>query len=590
MKNTPCKNPFWNSRPFKKASLAVFTVILTLVALEIILRMVGFAILSAQEYRNRQAIKQTGRFRVLCLGESTTQNQYPPYLEEILNKRQTGIKFNVIDKGLAGVTTTTVLSNLESNLDKYKPDIVVTMMGCNDYKTLYYLDIPESDTGIFKNCRLYRFARIIYMDICKKINKQDIYSLKADKNHRSLKTAQPANKTDSGNLENEYKKLAKFADFNKYTGRGYGIKYIDRERAGELEQILKRIISLTPGNDQAYTQLSMLYWQEGRFNEAEQLLIHALEINPRAPATHIQIGRVYRDHGEFVKSEQAFKEALKLAPGNFSAYGGLEWLYRHQERFDERNQILKKVMELSPQNDEEYTTLGSIYNYFGEFAKAKNAYMKAIELNPRKDQAYAGLGSVYEKERDFPSAEAAYEKAVEIAPDNDPAFMELYWVYREQGKNAEAEKTLRRAIECNPRNDLAIGGLAVKYLESDKPDLARQYSERVNNLRREFYNSVTANNYHRLKLALDKRGIKLVCAQYPMRSIAILRKMLKDEPKNSIIFVDNERSFKDAVAKEGYNIYFTDMFGGDFGHCTEKGNRLLAANIADAILKDVFGK
>jgi hypothetical protein len=31
-----------------------------------------------------------------------------------------------------------------------------------------------------------------------------------------------------------------------------------------------------------------------------------------------------------------------------------------------------------------------------------------------------------------------------------------------------------------------------------------------------------------------------------------------------------------------------DMFGGDFGHCTEKGNQLLAQNIADTILKEVF--
>jgi len=33
-----------------------------------------------------------------------------------------------------------------------------------------------------------------------------------------------------------------------------------------------------------------------------------------------------------------------------------------------------------------------------------------------------------------------------------------------------------------------------------------------------------------------------------------------------------------------------DMFGGDFGHCTQKGNKLLAGNIADVILKEVFGK
>jgi len=32
------------------------------------------------------------------------------------------------------------------------------------------------------------------------------------------------------------------------------------------------------------------------------------------------------------------------------------------------------------------------------------------------------------------------------------------------------------------------------------------------------------------------------------------------------------------------------MFGGDFGHCTHKGNRLLAENIANVIFKEVFSK
>jgi len=32
------------------------------------------------------------------------------------------------------------------------------------------------------------------------------------------------------------------------------------------------------------------------------------------------------------------------------------------------------------------------------------------------------------------------------------------------------------------------------------------------------------------------------------------------------------------------------MFGGDFGHCTDKGNKLLANNIAGAVLKEIFGR
>jgi len=100
---------------------------------------------------------------------------------------------------------------------------------------------------------------------------------------------------------------------------------------------------------------------------------------------------------------------------------------------------------------------------------------------------------------------------------------------------------------------------------------------------------ITANNYQKLKAILDKRGIIYVCVQYPMRNIESLKKIFQGNDKG-IIFVDNEKVFKDEVAKYGRQDYFKDTFGGDFGHCTEKGNRLLAENIAKVILKEVFGK
>ena len=73
-----------------------------------------------------------------------------------------------------------------------------------------------------------------------------------------------------------------------------------------------------------------------------------------------------------------------------------------------------------------------------------------------------------------------------------------------------------------------------------------------------------------------------------MRSVEPLKKMF-DSPAG-IVFVDNERIFKKAIQEKGYEVYFWDNFAGDFGHCTPKGNRLLAENIARTILKGIFGK
>ena len=60
--------------------------------------------------------------------------------------------------------------------------------------------------------------------------------------------------------------------------------------------------------------------------------------------------------------------------------------------------------------------------------------------------------------------------------------------------------------------------------------------------------------------------------------------MLIKRPEG-IIFVDNEEIFKQAITQGSYDEYFSDRLGGDLGHLTPKGNRLLAENIANEILR-----
>ncbi len=73
--------------------------------------------------------------------------------------------------------------------------------------------------------------------------------------------------------------------------------------------------------------------------------------------------------------------------------------------------------------------------------------------------------------------------------------------------------------------------------------------------------------------------------QYPILDINELKKMF--EGNNNIIFVSNEENFKKALETGKYDDYFIDSFAGDFGHCTPKGNKLIAENVADAILKEL---
>ena len=176
------------------------------------------------------------------------------------------------------------------------------------------------------------------------------------------------------------------------------------------------------------------------------------------------------------------------------------------------------------------------------------------------------------------------EEALKIAPNNEYALFALGWFYARQKNYPEAKRLFNRLIELNPKHERAYRSLHLLH-EHLGDNMA---IEKKLIVKKEYYAEATQYNYKKLKEILDQRDIKLVCVQYPMRPIEPLKKIFAAQ--EGVVFVDNEDIFKRAVKGEGYKEYFTDMFAGDFGHCTPRGNKLLAENISRAILKKYFSK
>ena len=150
----------------QKIGLIAFGLFLTLVLIETGLRLGGIVSISLRDLRNRVSLKG-GEVRILCLGESTTADQYPSFLEASLNQRNTGIKFSVIDEGMSGTNTWIILSGLESVLDEYHPDIVITMMGINDRAATYTPDdsaLYLKAGNFLRSFRVYKLIRL-YLEI-----------------------------------------------------------------------------------------------------------------------------------------------------------------------------------------------------------------------------------------------------------------------------------------------------------------------------------------------------------------------------------------------------------------------------------------
>lgn len=120
----------------QKVALIVGAILFTLATIELGLRAAGWAYLRSQSRQNDASLAKGGTVRILCLGESTTGlgggSSYPRQLDRILNRGGRDVTFTVVNEGLSGTTTEGILERLDGLLDRYDPQIVVTMMGIND--------------------------------------------------------------------------------------------------------------------------------------------------------------------------------------------------------------------------------------------------------------------------------------------------------------------------------------------------------------------------------------------------------------------------------------------------------------------------
>ncbi len=114
--------------------------VIAIVALEITLRLAGYSYKIVNMPR-RRIDKRT--FRILCIGESTTAGDgtypdgpYPLQLEVLLNANSQGVKFQAIYDYWLGVNSSKMLFNLPSYIKKYNPELIIAMIGANNWFNL----------------------------------------------------------------------------------------------------------------------------------------------------------------------------------------------------------------------------------------------------------------------------------------------------------------------------------------------------------------------------------------------------------------------------------------------------------------------
>lgn len=156
------------NRSLKYISLVLFTIIFTLILLEVALRLSGQYLLWS---RRKAQYDGTDIIRVACVGDSHTfgvgtsmQYSYPEQLERLLNDNNPPQRFSVINLGKPGASPRFQFEELKNFFDNNTADLVILLTGRNyniDLETWEMAPSPRDIKYTILNLRSIKFLKEI---------------------------------------------------------------------------------------------------------------------------------------------------------------------------------------------------------------------------------------------------------------------------------------------------------------------------------------------------------------------------------------------------------------------------------------------
>ena len=320
---------------------------------------------------------------------------------------------------------------------------------------------------------------------------------------------------------------------------------IVRERVQRFEVLISAAEQQLAGNRSAAERLVLLQRLQ-RLKIMESYL-------------RVHLGWYNRMHQHYDEAEAHLRRAVQLDINNYGAFVELARCFSEQDRCAEALPLLHRAVLISADSVLAMMELGKCYEALGRTDVAKDFYWKVFLKDPPLFKLDGTIGQWLMEHGFYQEAETALKEAVEEYPDDYFLYEQLAQLYSLTGEQEKARITFQRGN--------AVRGEQEKYLPE------------------------TADNYRKISALILKRGIRLIIMQYPLRDIGPLKNIFPAE--SEIVFLENRKNFVEALREGDYNEYFSDSFAGNFGHCTPKGNRLIAEQLADMILSEaeqVLGK
>ena len=439
-----------------------------LIILEVGLRLTGIAFNYQQDAYNNERMALRADCTILCLGESTPamggEHTYPKLLETILNDNSSGETYSVLNKGLPATDTSVIMSQLKTNLEKFKPDVVVSMMGANDENgAIPRYDLPLAELpGFPYDLRVFRLFSLLHHQL---FNTRQIGV--------SVQVSLPSQQNIEPYLLVFYQVLPRY-NFDLV------VDY-SQPAVARLGPVICYLI-----------ELARYYEVNGGLIAADKLLKRAIRLRPSV-YTYMEYALYLERRSEFAEAEKALLTAIKADPNN-----GMPWVLLGRVRLRD--------------------------NRFSEGWEAAEKGAALIENDFRVPQS---LSNWYRQNGNDEGAWKHSIRAVQMAEGQQLTFESLFELATRLDKLDELERVIGGILEKDLTVDV-LCNIQRYYDTQENHDKSAELQERIRRKRLAEVHPMTKDNYLRLVELASQRQIPVVAVQYPTRNIEPLKAIFKN--------------------------------------------------------------
>ena len=369
---------------WKRLVVVISAVFITIIILEIFLRVTATIwIYSTRRNPDLESMSINGSKNrnekvVVCYGDSFTfgvgglpDRTYPDHLQKMLKEIQGNNEVVVINRGMSAYNSARILAVVkeERDLERYSPDVVIIMLGDQNYWDLWGFNLGEKRyilkgkiQNLLYRIRVFRLVKLLIKNI-----REVMFRYNSNKKQKFA-----ALEESTGNVNKE-KKIEK--NIKEICDRGD--KFLAQGAINKGINCFKEALKLATGKrslSYVYYSLGYTYTSLKKYNKAIEYFIKGIKTDPAFSINYRGLGYAYEYSGEYSSALIHFKTALEKNPFDYESCRGFVDMCIRLDRRDYGIAILKKFMKYNP----------ALKNFIGVL-ESKNDFEKVIDIWLERD-------------------------------------------------------------------------------------------------------------------------------------------------------------------------------------------------------------